>query len=185
MCKIKVWTKQHESIIKTLDDQGRYVAKKEFIYKDLGEHAHLVLETYDWLVKNSPNAISKPEDAEYPIWVSFNKDATMLPSDKFLILELTINLDIITMININKWGAILNYSYIPANEEDEKRHKNILEQYNVSDAQAFMSQFYPQIKKEIKSSWDRLFDDSITLGNNNCYGNIWEVKKEWVTRIIR
>ena len=185
MNKIIVWTKQHESIIKTLNEQGRYIAKKEFIFKDLGEHAHLVLETYDWLVKNTPNAFYRPKDADYPIWVSFSKDATMLPSDKSVILELTLDLDLITMVNINKWGAILNYSYIPANEEDEKRHKDLLEQYGISDAQAFMSQFYPHIKREIISSWDRLFDASISLGNDNCYGNIWEVKKEWVTKIIR
>ncbi|WP_369819393.1 DUF3841 domain-containing protein [Tissierella sp. P1] len=48
-----------------------------------------------------------------------------------------------------------------------------------------MSQFYPQIKRKIIDSWSRLFDDSIILGNDERYGNIWEVRKEWITQIIR
>ena len=48
-----------------------------------------------------------------------------------------------------------------------------------------MTQFYPEIKREIIQSWDRLFDDSIILGNTNYYGNIWEVKQEWVRRVFR
>ena len=47
---------------------------------------------------------------------------------------------------------ILNYSYIPADEDDAKRHKQLLADYGVSDAQAYMSRFYPQIKMEIMSS---------------------------------
>lgn len=185
MSKITVWTKQHESILKTLNSEGRYTAKKEFIFKDLGEHAHLVLETYDWLVKNTPNIYNKPQDAEYPIWVSFSKEATMMPTDKSVIIELIIDLDLITRVNINKWGAILNYSYIPENEDDEKRHKGILDRYNISDAKALISQFYPEIKREVINSWSRLFDQSISLGNDNCYGNIWEIKKEWIVKIIK
>ena len=60
-----------------------------------------------------------------------------------------------------------------------------LEQYGTSDAQAYMSQFYPHIKRSIIESWSRLFDDSIILGSSKCYGNIWEVKKEWISEIIR
>jgi hypothetical protein len=40
-------------------------------------------------------------------------------------------------------------SYIPADEHDAKRHRQLLEQYGVSNAKAYMSQFYPQIKREI------------------------------------
>lgn len=185
MDKTLVWTKQHKNVLKELESFGRYTAKEEYILKDLDEHAHLVLEVYDWLVKNSPNAYTKPDDAEYPIWLSLNKEATMLPSRDRVILELEIDSSLITMVNINKWGAILNYSYIPADEEDGKDHRSILTQYGVSsDTKAYMSSFYPQIKRKIIDSWSRLFDDSIILGNDNKYGIIWEVRKEWISQII-
>lgn len=185
MEKITVWTKQNENVLRELEQNGRYVAKREYVHKDLGEHAYLVLEAYDWLVKHSPAAAMRPVDAEYPVWVSPKKEATMLPSAGCVILELTLDPSLITMVNIMKWGSILDYSYIPADKADAARHRTLLEEYRVSDPKAYMSQFYPQIKREIIESWDRLFDDSVDLGNRDCYGNIWEIKKEWVTNILK
>ena len=186
MDKIIVWTKQNENIIKDLEDTGRYTAKREYIVKDLDKHAYLVLESYDWLVNNTPNVFQKPDDVKYPIWVSLKKEATMLPSKGTVILELKLDPSLVTMINIEKWGTILNYSYIPKDKQDAENHRQLLEQYGVSsDAKAYMSQFYPQIKRKIINSWSRLFDTSIILGNDQVYGNIWEVKKEWVRKIIR
>lgn len=184
MSNITVWTKQNENVAKELDKTGRFVAKREYIFKDLGEHAHLVLETYDWLVENTPNYFSKPDDAEYPIWVSLTREATSLPSAGTIILELILDLSLVTMVDICKWGTILNYSYIPSDEQDAKHHRQLLKQYGISDTEAYMSRFYPQIKRKIINSWIRLFDNSIVLGSNEKYGNIWEVKKEWVTQII-
>ena len=47
-----------------------------------------------------------------------------------------------------------------------------------------MSRFYPEIKEEIRRSWRRLFDDSVILQQDrSVYGNIWEVRSEWVTQI--
>ena len=129
MAKITVWSKQHENVWKVLQETGRYTVKREYIIKDLKEHSELVLDTYEWLVKNGPDYGNKPAD--------------------------------------------------------EKRHKELLEAYGVSDTQAYMSQFYPEIKREIRESWKRLFDDDIQIGSDGCYGNIWEVRREWVKNVIQ
>lgn len=181
--RIKVWTKQHENVLKALNETGRYTAKREYIQMDLKEHAHIMLEAYDWLVRHSPNAGQKPADVTYPVWVSFQRETTMLPSPGTVILELEIEKDSIAYVNIEKWGTILNYSYIPADKEDAKRHRALCAAYGVSDTKAYMTQFYPEIKREIIKSWDRLFDDSIVIGNDLAYGIIWELRKEWVTDI--
>ena len=102
-----------------------------------------------------------------------------------MILELALDPARITPIHIGKWGTMLNYSYIPADQADAKRHEKLLKDYGVSDAKAYMSQFYPQIKREIIQSWERLFDSAITLGSNETYGTIWEIRKEWVIQTIR
>lgn len=180
---IKVWTKQHENVLKKLREKGRYIAKREYIRADLQEHAGLVLEVYDWLVRHSPDAANKPEDVEYPVWVSYTAEAVMLPSPGTVILELTLDPSLITPVNIEKWGSILNYSYIPKDKEDAARHLEMMDQYGTSDAKAYMSQFYPQLKREIIASWDRLFDDRIILGNDSKYGLIWEIREEWVTQV--
>ena len=91
----------------------------------------------------------------------------------------------ITRINIAKWGAILNYSYIPKDPTDARRHQALLREYGTGDARAVMTPFFPQIRREITDSWKRLFDDSIQLGSPACYGNIWEVRREWIQQIIQ
>ena len=47
------------------------------------------------------------------------------------------------------------------------------------------SLFYPQIKREIQNSWERLFDDTILMGSDEKYGNVRELKREWLTDVIR
>ena len=81
MEQIKVWTKQHKNVLEELKKTGRYTAKRQYIAMDMQEHADLVLEAYDWLVKHGPDAGNRPPDADYPVWVSFQSEATMLPSE--------------------------------------------------------------------------------------------------------
>lgn len=185
MDTIFVWTKQHQSVYEELERTGRYTAKQEYIRMDLEEHADLVLSAYDWLVAHGPDAANRPEDAEYPVWVSFEKEAAMRKSDGTVLLELCIDPGRITPINIAKWGMILNYSYIPCDEEDKKRHLRLLKDYGVSDVKAYLSQFYPEIKREIVASWERLFDQRISVGSDAAYGTIWEIQREWITNVIR
>ena len=184
MSTIKVWTKQHRTVPDVLARDGVYRAKGRFIAMDLGEHAPLVLEVYDWLVRNSPAAATRPPGAEYPVWVSPVRQATMLPDENTVVMELTLDEALITPVNIAKWGAMLNYSYLPRDEADARRHKKLLADYGTSDARAFMTPFYPEIKREILDSWPRLFDDGVRLGNDLTYGTIWEIRSEWMTDLL-
>ena len=103
-----------------------------------------------------PQCSQKPKDVDYPVWVSFAQDTTYLPQEQTVTLKLCIDPALIAPVHIAKWGTILNYSYIPLNEQDAWRHQQLLESYRVSDTQAYMARFYPQIKREIIDSWDRL-----------------------------
>ena len=159
---VRVWTKQHAGVAEELARTGVYRAKGRYIALDLEEHAPLVLEVYDWLVAHTPAAPHRPEGAEYPVWVSFLREGTMLPGEGAVILEL--DPELITRINVAKWGAMLNYAYLPRDEADARRHRKLLSDYGASDARAFMISFYPQIKREILDSWQRLFRHHAALG---------------------
>ena len=180
MNEITVWTKQHRNVLECLERTGRYTARRAYIDLDLEECAPLVLEVYDWLAARLPG---RPADAEYPVWLSYTGEAVMLPSPGTAILELRLPEERITPVNIEKWGAILNYSYIPRDPQDARRHRKLLEAYGVSDAKAYLTQFYPQIKREIVASWDRLFDGGVQLGSAAVYGTVWELRREWVRRV--
>jgi len=175
---IHVWTKQHISVWETLQRDGIYHARSGGIFRN--EDARLMMDAYHWLAANIPNAAAKPEGAEFPIWLAFSRSGTMLPTPDTVLLELEIDAALVTNVNIAKWGTILNCAYIPADAEDKKRHSQLLRDWGTSDEKACMTQFYPQIRREIQASWARLFDDSIQVGSPECYGTIWEVRKEWV-----
>ena len=185
MGKIKVWTRQHKNVAEVLSEKGRYITKEEYIRKENQEHSEIILRAYRCLSQNGPNVKNKPADVKYPVWVSFEEESLMLQGENDVILELEVNEEDITPVNVTKWGMILNYSYIPLNDGDAKRHREKMEMYGTNDVEAVMSQFYPELRREITDSWMRLYDDSVVVGNNLKYGNIWEIKKEWVTDIKR
>ena len=174
---ISVWTKQHRSVAETLRQTGRYTAKRAYVQADLQDCAPLVLTPYDWLAARIPG---RPADAEYPVWLSFQNDAVMLPDENSVVLALRMDPEKITRINIAKWGAILNYAYLPADPADSARHAALLRNCGVSDAKAVMTRFYPELRAEILSSWDRLFDDRVQLGNDFAYGITRELRQEWI-----
>lgn len=178
---IRVWTKQHISVWDTLQSQGVYHAKASGIFQN--EDAKLMMDAYRWLAANIPNAGTKPEGAEFPIWLAYSRAGTMLPTPDTVLLELEMDPSRITPVNIAKWGMILNCSYIPADARDKKRHSQLLQDWGTSDEKACMTQFYPQIRREIQESWRRLFDDAIQVGSPEVYGTIWEVRKEWVRNV--
>lgn len=186
MGTIRAWTKQHESVWKKIQKDGRYAAKLKYVNMDLEECADVVLEAYEWLIRHHPKADERPADAETPVWVSLDRDATMLPSAGTVILELELDEDLITPLNITKWGMIMNYSYIPASDEDGERHRREMNEKGISDVKAYSTPFYPLEKREIVSSWSRLFDRNILIDRDGKeYGLIWEIRKEWVKQVLQ
>lgn len=183
MGKIKVWTRQHSGVLEILRETGRYIAQKEYISLDMQEHADIVFLAYDWLVQNGPDAANRPQDVQYPVWVSFDAETAMPAGSGGAVLELLVEEERITSVNIAKWGAILNYSYIPGDDEDARRHRELLALYRTNDVRAVMTPFYPELRREILESWRRLFDGSVMVGNGLCYGTIWEIRREWVTDV--
>ena len=182
---IQVWTKQHRAVLEELERIGRYTAKKAYVELENGDCAPIILEAYNWLVGHAPGGEGRPADAEYPVWVSFSRDLAMLPQEDHVLLELTVDRALVTPIHVAKWGTILNYSYLPQDEADAQRHRALLQLYRVSDTQAYLSQFYPEIKREIVASWDRLFDDTVQINSDLRYGVLWEVQRTWVTQVIQ
>lgn len=180
--KIKVWTKQHKNILKDLESSGRYIVKKEYIQNKMEEHAGIYLDTYHWLRQAAGSFSRIPEDVKYPVWLSVTEESKISNSDGNVQLELLVDKSRVTIIDLEKWGYIVNYMYIPKDKEDERQHEDLLRRYGVDDSTAYMSPFYPNIKRMIYKSWDRLFDDTVMPGVNKV-GIIWEVKQEWIIRV--
>ena len=184
MSEITVWTKQNIAVLDQLELNGRFIADERYIRRELGDTAGIMLLTYRWLADHVPTSGHRPEDAVYPVWVSFIKEATRMSEPGYVILELKVDTDDLTAIDIIKWTKITNYSYLESDAEDGQAHNSLLEENGTDNARAVLTQFYPVIRRKIIDSWDRLFDPPGKPGDPGCYGLIWEVRKEWVQRIL-
>ncbi|MBE7721978.1 MAG: DUF3841 domain-containing protein [Lacrimispora celerecrescens] len=180
--KIKVWTKQHENIRNDLDQNGRYLVKKEYIVNKMEEHAGIYLDTYNWLYHSASKFMEIPNDAKYPIWVSVTEESKIQNSEGNVLLEILVDPEKLFIMDLDKWGYIVNYMYIPKDPEDAREHDVLLKRYGIDDSTAYMSPFYPSVKNKIRKSWDRLFDAEIELSPARV-GIIWEVKKEWIVKM--
>ena len=184
MPEITVWTKQNAAVLDQLKEKGRFTADEGYIRRELESTTDIMLNIYRWLADHVTIAVDKPADVIYPVWVSFDREATMMPEPGYVVLELRLDTSQIAAIDVIKWTKITNYSYIPADKEDEQAHNRLLEDAGTDNARAVMTQFYPEIRRKVINSWDRLFEPSSRPGDPGTYGLIWEVKSEWVQRII-
>lgn len=181
---ITVWTKQHENILQVLEETGRYIVKKEYIEQKMEDHSSLYLGVYGWYMHAAARFVPPPPDVQYPIWVSLTEEDRIQNSEGNAILEIALDEDQLIVVDLLKWGNIVNHLYIPKDLDDQKAHTQLLERYGIDDVTAFMTPFYPTIKRKIQQSHDRLFDETSVLGEKKV-GTIWEIRKEWITRIIR
>lgn len=182
MALISVWTRQHRSVVERLMRDGRYAARAADVEPHIDDHDGLVLRCYQWLAAHLPTA-HRPADADYPVWLTFRGDAAMLPSPGTVLLELEVDERLIVPLSVDKWGMVLNYSYLPADERDALRHRRELALRGTNDAHALMTPFEPELRREILESWTRLFDDRVQPGDPGCYGLIWELRADWVRAV--
>lgn len=185
--KIKLWTRQNESVLKDLKDNGVYRVKKEYILQKMDTISDYYLNLYDWYVKNAERIVPRPEEVDYPIWFSTSSDLMLQPTEGTVILELEVERKYAIITDTNKWGYVVNYFYLPIDKEDEKKHNEELEKYGIGDESALImshkGNFYPLLKKKIISSWERLFepcDEKSPLSQ----ATMWEIKQEWVVDIL-
>ena len=86
-----------------------------------------------------------------------------------------------------KWDYVLNRIYLPDNDEDAVAYKKHLKEIGVSNSFEFFEGrykgMYPEEVAKIRESWKRAFRiDKWTIFN--VCGNIWEIRKEWVRKIV-
>ena len=178
--KVKVWTRQHKNVLKTLKEKGVYRVKERYIRKKLDDCADIYLDVYRWLRNEAAKRMEISEELKYPIWLSVEEELKLPEAEGMVFFELEIPRDQIMIFDMMKWDYIVNYLYLPKNREDRKRFKKKLEKYNINvESDIYLQDFYPRLKREMTSSWKRLFDPEIELSDQKVAVS-WELKEEWV-----
>lgn len=185
--KVKLWTRQHNNVLNELEKYGVYRVKKEYILEKMDTISDYYLGLYEWYVKNAAKIVPLPEGVMYPIWLSISPEMMLQPIDDTIILEIEVDRKDVIYTDVNKWGYVVNYFYLPIDPEDERRHNEELKKFGIGDETSLImghkGNFYPLLKNKIIKSWERLFepfDDKSTLSQ----ATLWEIKKEWVVDII-
>lgn len=177
-----VWTKQHKNILRTLQESGRHIVEKAFLEEKYGDMTPYMAELYGWYVQKAAAIVAKPDDVFYPVWVSLDHQSALKNDPDTVVLELLIDDSQVIKVDYDKWGAIVNYMYVPESAEDDQAHQELLASYGIDDSQAYMSNFYPMVKKKIIKSWERLFEPG--EGSSDVQmGTIWEIQKDWIRNI--
>lgn len=186
--KVKLWTRQHKNILNDLEENGVYRVKKEYILNKMDTISNYYLSLYDWYGRNAEKLVVRPEGASYPIWLSVSEDMMLQPTEDTVILEIEIDKDKVVYTDVDKWGYVVNYFYLPIDKEDEEDHDEELKKFGVHDDCSLImgdkGNFYPLLKNKVMKSWERLFEPS-TDENALLQATVWEIKKEWIVNILK
>ena len=185
---VTLYTRQNDKTLRQLKRDGRIINHRAYVEMHFGDIAPLFMESYDWFTKEAAKRVPKPGDVHAPIWCSISPDNCLKPIEGTVVYVLEVPEDKVMYFDDVKWDYVLNRIYLPDDEEDEKAYKQHLKDIGVSNGFEFFQGrykgMYPEEEARIRESWKRAFRiDNWTIFN--VCGNIWEIKREWVKRIIK
>lgn len=185
--KVKLFTRQNDKTLPQLEKDGRVINNRLYVQLHLGDISPYFLKKYDWLTLEGARRVPKPDDVSAPIWCSVSSKACLTPIPGTVVYCLEVPISKVLFFDNCKWDYVLNQIYIPENDDDLKKYENHLQQIGLKSRFDFckddVRRMYPSEVKKITDSWIRIFDID-EWGIWNVCGNIWEIKKEWVTQII-
>lgn len=185
---VRLYTRQNDKTLHALENKGRIINERKYVELHFGPDADLFLESYDWFTREASKRLEKPEDVTAPIWCSISTQGCLKPIESTVVYVLEVPESKVIYFDGMKWDYVLNRVYLPENEEDARRYEEHLQQLGVADGFSFFVGKYrgmfPEEERWIRESWHRAFD----IDNWSPFritGNIWEIRREWVKKIVR
>lgn len=184
---VRLYTRQNDKTLSQLEREGRIINRREYVRMHFGDVADLFLESYDWFTEEASKRLPKPEDVHAPIWCSISTENCLKPIPGTVVYVLDVPGDRVIYFDDVKWDYVLNRIYLPKDGEDEAAYKKHLKDLGVENRFEILSGKYkgmfPDEENRIRESWKRAFEIDEWTVFNVC-GNIWEIKKEWVKKIV-
>lgn len=185
---IILYSAQTKVVLDKINRDGHCFSKKKYVALKYEESAPIFITAYDWYVKEAIQYCDKPKGAEYPYWAFKDKDS-IEPSNDTIILKLAVPIDEIVFFDMYKWYKILKLQYLGEDEKDEIKFHKLIENYGIKkEIDILLTNFYPDLKKQIYSSWQRLFKDHMTIQQGNydsierIQAGLWQIKREWLIK---
>lgn len=185
---VNLYTRQNDKTLYQLEKQGRIINERIYVQLHFGDIAPLFMESYDWFTKEASKRIDKPEDVKAPIWCSISPENCLKPIAGTVVYVLEVPQSKVIYFDEAKWDYVLNRIYLPKDEKDREEYKEHLKNLGVENGFEFVEgrykNLFPTERQRVIDSWKRVFDIDRWTIFNVC-GNLWEIKKEWVKKIVR
>ena len=184
---VRLYTRQNDKTLYQLERDGRIINRRIYVEMHFGDIAPLFMESYDWFTKEAAKRVPKPDDVHAPIWCSISVENCLKPIPGTVVYELDVPEEQVMYFDDVKWDYVLNRIYIPKYETDAAEYRQHLKDIGVANGFEFIEGRYkgkyPEEERRIRESWLRCFEiDNWTIFN--VCGNLWEIKKEWVHKIV-
>lgn len=185
---IRLYISQAEAVMREIDSRGTCFSRREYVALKYGESREIFLTAYDWFVKELQKRVKRPAGAQYPYW-GYREEYGIDWSGENVGFQAEVPADQLVLFDADDWRKILCMQYIGEDEGEERAFRDELSQMGIREEQAVLAGFYPDIKRRIMESWDRLFvnDRRFKNGEESSRGGIqagmWEIKREWIVKI--
>lgn len=178
---MRVWTRQDRNVMEEIEQKGYYICKEEYINKKMENFSDYYKKLYKWYTDRAEKIVPKPcESIKYPVWVSIDEEMQLRPVEGTVILELEVDEDKVVITDMEKWGYVVNFFYLPKDRADLAKHDEELKKYGIGDESALImgnkGNFYPLMKQKIEKSWERLFEPYLLSEVRQ--GTLWKIRKE-------
>lgn len=184
---VKLFTRQNDKTVMQLERDGRIINRRVYVQLHFGDVAPFFLQCYDWFTQEAVKYLPKPDDVYAPIWCSISTENCLRPVPGTVVYALEVPESQIIYFDDQKWDYVLNQIYLPESEEDAKAYDEHLKKLGIESSFEIMvgkyKGMYPEEEERIRESWKRAFKIDRWTIYNVC-GNLWEIKKEWVKKII-
>nr|WP_303180412.1 DUF3841 domain-containing protein [Lachnoclostridium phocaeense] len=184
---VRLYTRQNDKTLYQLERDGRIINQRIYVELHFGDIAPLFLDSYDWFTRKASAIVEKPEDVHAPIWCSISRENCLRPVPGTVVYVLEVPEEKVIYFDDEKWDYVLNRIYLPKDKEDQEKYKQHLKELGVVNGFEFFQGrykgMYPEEERRIQESWNRIFDIDRWSVFNVC-GNIWEIRREWVLRIV-
>lgn len=186
--KVILYSSQAEAVLQIIERDGECFSKRKYVEDKYQESAPIFVSAYSWFVHEAEKYVARPENAEYPYW-AFKDIYSVEASGDSRIIKLEVPADEAVFFDMYDWNKILNLKYIGETETDEQEFRKMLRDYGITrESDVVLTNFYPNLKRQVKESWKRLFrhhEDIIngeTQGIGSIQAGLWTIRKEWIVK---
>jgi len=179
MGEITMWTAQHRRVLETLRQADIYFVKREYVEQKYQEASWVFREAYSYFTKQAMRRMTKPDQAESPIWL-FRDSKWAVKDEQTALIKLEIPEAEILFFDMKKWNKILNLSYIGDGDAFEKK---LLKMGVTDPLDIFSKPYFPLLKKEVTDSWSSVFQTD-GIAPQYIQGAAWQLKNAWIDEVI-